>query len=83
MIAGVTSPTGKAPRCGWRYRSKTERVWRMVVGAHDATEMANHASNRSETRDFAPIAPCEPTEATNAPSARSALPRLPRTVEVR
>jgi hypothetical protein len=34
ISAAVMSPTANSPRCGRRYRSSTDRVRRIVVGAH-------------------------------------------------
>lgn len=47
-----------------------DRVCRMVVGAHDAAAIANHASRRSDNVDAAPIAFVERTSASKSASPR-------------
>ena len=45
--------------------ASTERVWRIVVGSHDADAIANHASNNSDTGERVPIERSARTAATS------------------
>jgi hypothetical protein len=68
---------------GERERSRTERVWRVVVRAHDPDAIANQASRSSDIVEVETIALVHRTSATNTARARSASARLPCTVALR
>ncbi len=59
---------------------QTERVWRMVAGAHVVDAITNNASKSSDTEDRTPIARTARTDATISASFRSPSVRLPFTV---
>ena len=49
---------------GWRQRSTTERVWRIVVGAHDLEATVNQRSSNTDSGKSAPPALSARTAAT-------------------